>query len=657
MSDDDEDEDEPEEEPEETDSKGKKDQTKKKQKGVFAWLTSAFNQLPREVKWLIAAATGLCLIPPLLKATPGDTEITWKMFSTELLERDDLDHLEVVGSEYVRVFMADNPRRAAYFFNIGDRGSFDLKLAAAQNDLGLRVVDRVPVVYSSEMNTGSGFITLSLFMLTFASGLLIMGQAAKSMNATMMGRILGGQSKLISPEKVKVKFADVAGCDEAKTEIMEFVDFLKNPEKFRKLGARIPKGALLCGPPGTGKTLLAKATAGEAGVPFFSISGSEFVEVYVGVGPSRVRKLFSAARQKAPCIVFIDEIDAIGQKRDSKHNPNMERENTLNQLLVEMDGFRQGSEVIVLAATNRDDTLDPALLRPGRFDRRVSVSLPEIKGRKDILMIHMKNLKLKGDHLEWAKHIAALTPGMSGAELANICNEAALIAARTQEELIDLPHLEAAIERVIAGLEKKSRLLSAVEKRTVAYHEAGHAILGWYLEHADPLLKVSIVPRGQALGYAQLQAKERNLLNQEQILDRVCVSLGGRAAEQLVFGEITSGASDDLSRVTQLAYGCVTRYGFGSEVGHVSFPDESPYAVEKPYSDHTSRMIDLQVRDYVNQAYQRTLQILEENRDALEKVAQLLLQREVISRSDMETLLGKRPWNQTTSYEELSGEA
>lgn len=615
-------------------------------------------QEQKEALYFIGGAFLVFFVASMIDEYYGEKEITWKEFSADILESGVVHHLVVKGDRCVQVFTEARQTHPPFYFSIGDKASFEKKLIEAQNDLGKSVSEYVPVTFLPDNSDDYTMSSLLSRLLLLQAGLLLFRGATKGLGG-FLPMMTKNKAREILPENIKVRFPDVAGCDEAKLEIQEFVDFLKTPQKFKELGARIPKGALLVGPPGTGKTLLAKATAGEAGVPFFSISGSEFIEIFGGVGPARVRSLFRDAQAKAPSIIFIDEIDAIGGKRDHRQirsGGSDERENTLNQLLVEMDGFKPGKDVVVLAATNREDVLDKALLRPGRFDRKVVVGLPEISGRKDILLVHMKNLKLGGDMLEWAKKIATLTPGMSGADLANICNEGALIAARHHSPTIELPHLEQAIERVIAGLEKKTRVLSTAEKKTVAYHEAGHAVIGWFLEHADPLLKVSIVPRGDALGYAQLQLQERNLYLQEQILDKVCMALGGRAAEDLVFGEITNGASDDLSRVTQMVYGCVTKYGFDSEIGHLSFPEMDNFQVEKPYSDHTSRLIDLQVRSYVQNAYQRTLNLLIEKREELEKVAQLLLQREILSRADMEELIGKRPWNQSTSYEEMSGE-
>lgn len=450
--------------------------------------------------------------------------------------------------------------------------------------------------------------------------------------------------------KDKVTFKDVAGCDEAKVEIMEFVDFLKNPKKYADLGAKIPKGALLVGPPGTGKTLLAKATAGEAEVPFLSISGSDFMEMFVGVGPARVRDLFAQARAQAPSIIFIDEVDAIGRARGrgALAGGHDERENTLNQLLVEMDGFATTSGVVVLAGTNRPDILDKALLRPGRFDRTISVDAPDIKGREQIFRVHLKRLALerKGDLAYYAERMAALTPGFAGADIANVCNEAALVAARGGKRSVALSDFESAVDRVIGGLEKKNKVISPLERRTVAFHEAGHAVVGWFLEHAEPLLKVSIVPRGSAaLGFAQYLPNENLLLTKEQLLDRICAALGGRAAEEVMIGRISTGAQNDLEKVTRMAYAQAAVYGMSERIGLVSFPPNQGGGMEgKPYSDETARMIDGEVREMVGAAYERTVSLLKEKRELVEKLALALLDKEVLSLDAVEEILGKRPF-------------
>ena len=454
--------------------------------------------------------------------------------------------------------------------------------------------------------------------------------------------------------KVKITFDNVAGLDEAKEEVREIVEFLKNPSKFTKLGGKIPKGALLVGPPGTGKTLLAKAVAGEAAVPFFSLSGSDFVEMFVGVGAARVRDLFKQAKEKAPCIVFIDEIDAIGRSRGKGQMPgsNDERENTLNSLLVEMDGFATDSGVIILAATNRPDVLDNALLRPGRFDRQISIDKPDIVGREAIFKVHLGPIKMSKD-ID-AKKLAAQTPGFAGAEIANVCNEAALIAARRDKKAVDMQDFQDAIDRVIGGLEKKNKIISPEEKEIVAYHEAGHAVSGWFLEHADPLVKVSIVPRGvAALGYAQYLPKEQFLYQTEQLMDEMCMTLGGRAAEEIIFGKISTGALSDLERVTKVAYSIVTVYGMNDKIGNISFYDskQSDYAFNKPYSDATAKVIDEEVKKIVDEAYDRTKQLLTDKKTELETVAKELLEKEIIFQSDLEDLIGKRPFERQTTYQ------
>jgi AFG3 family protein len=447
--------------------------------------------------------------------------------------------------------------------------------------------------------------------------------------------------------KVSITFADVAGLDEAKVEVMEIVEFLKNPKKYTALGGKIPKGALLVGPPGTGKTLLAKAMAGEAQVPFFSLSGSDFVEMFVGVGASRVRDLFKQAREKAPCIIFIDEIDAIGRARGKNvMMSNDERESTLNQLLVEMDGFGTDTGIIVLAATNRPDVLDTALLRPGRFDRQISIDKPDLKGREAIFKVHLKPIKIS-KKLDIHK-LAEQTPGFAGADIANVCNEAALIAARKGKDAVEMEDFQDAVDRVIGGLEKKNKIISPDEKKIIAYHEAGHAICGWYLEHAYPLLKVTIVPRGTAaLGYAQYTPKEQYLYNTDQLSDQICMTLGGRASEDIFFGKISTGAQNDLQQITRIGYAMVTVYGMNEKVGKVSFYDPTQETTfTKPYSEETSKLIDQEVRLLIDNAYLRTKALLTEKRAEVEKLAEALLEREVLFQSDVEQLIGKRPYEE-----------
>ena len=447
--------------------------------------------------------------------------------------------------------------------------------------------------------------------------------------------------------KVNITFADVAGLDEAKVEVMEIVDFLKNPKKYTNLGGKIPKGALLIGPPGTGKTLLAKAMAGEAQVPFFSLSGSDFVEMFVGVGASRVRDLFKQAREKAPCIIFIDEIDAIGRARGKNiMMSNDERESTLNQLLVEMDGFGTDTGIIVLAATNRPDVLDNALLRPGRFDRQISIDKPDLKGREAIFKVHLKPIKIS-DKVDIHK-LAEQTPGFAGADIANICNEAALIAARKGKQSVEMADFQDAVDRVIGGLEKKNKIILPEEKKIIAFHEAGHAICGWYFEHAYPLLKVTIVPRGTAaLGYAQYTPKEQYLYNIDQLMDQICMTLGGRASEEIFFGKISTGAQNDLQQITKIAYSMVTIYGMNDKVGNVSFYDpQQENAFTKPYSEETSKLIDQEVRKLIDDGYERTKGLLMQKKEQVKILAEALLEREVLFQSDVEALIGKRPFEE-----------
>jgi cell division protease FtsH len=444
---------------------------------------------------------------------------------------------------------------------------------------------------------------------------------------------------------VNITFNDVAGLEGAKIEIKEIVDFLKNPKKYTVLGAKIPKGALLVGPPGTGKTLLAKAVAGEAKVPFFSLSGSDFVEMFVGVGASRVRDLFRQAKEKAPCIIFIDEIDAIGRARGKSpaQGANDERENTLNQLLTEMDGFGTNSGVIILAATNRADILDKALLRPGRFDRQIFVDLPDMHERKEIFLVHLKPLKL--DNTVDVDFLAKQTPGFSGADIANICNEAALIAARKDKKVVDKQDFLDAVDRIIGGLEKKNKIITPHEKRVIAFHEAGHATVSWLVKHASPLVKVTIVPRGRSLGAAWYLPEERQITTKEQIFDEMCAALGGRAAEEIIFGQVSTGALSDLEKITKQAYASIVYYGLNEKIGNVSYYDssgQSEYSFSKPYSEHTAEMIDAEIKNMINEAYFSTKEILMNNKEKLTLLAEKLLEKEVIFRDDLETIFGKR---------------
>ena len=455
-----------------------------------------------------------------------------------------------------------------------------------------------------------------------------------------------------SNSKVNITFADVAGLDEAKEEVMEVVDFLKNPKKYTVLGGKIPKGVLLVGPPGTGKTLLAKAVAGEANAPFFSISGSDFVEMFVGVGASRVRDLFRNAREKAPCIIFIDEIDAIGRARGrgAVQGGNDERENTLNQLLVEMDGFPTDKGVILMAATNRPDILDQALMRPGRFDRQIGIGRPDLKGRAQIFEVHMKNIKVSPEVK--AITLSEMTPGFVGADIANVCNEAALIAARREKTAVDLDDFNYALDKVIGGLEKKNKIISPEEKQIIAYHEAGHAICGWFLEYAHPLVKVTIVPRGlAALGYAQYLPKEQYITRKEKLLDDICMTLGGRAAESVVFNQISTGAQSDLDHITRLSYDMIVNHGFSEKVGNVSYYSMLNDSFNRPFSEQTAYLIDQEVKIMIDDQYKRAKTLLKDKRKELDALASALLEKEVLHRADLEAIIGKRPFIDPTPGE------
>ncbi|KAI8384570.1 peptidase family M41-domain-containing protein [Radiomyces spectabilis] len=612
---------------------------------------------------VLGTAFGTWLMWKMTSPADNAREVTWQGFRTSLLDKGIVDRLTVVNRNRVRVHLRPeagslgvSPQQT-FVFSIGSIESFERKLEEAQNELGIPSNERIPVAYRDE-------ISIFQTALHFAPTLLLIGvlyyitkRGAGGAGGQGIFGIGKSRAKMFNQETdVKVKFKNVAGADEAKEEIMEFVKFLKNPAAYERLGARLPRGAILSGPPGTGKTLLAKATAGEAGVPFLSVSGSEFVEMFVGVGPSRVRDLFATAKKNAPCIIFVDEIDAIGKARGKGGHMggNDERESTLNQLLVEMDGFNSDEHVVVLAGTNRPDVLDPALMRPGRFDRHIAIDRPDIGGRAQIFMVHLKPIKTTEDMERLSRKLAALTPGFSGADIHNVCNEAALIAARHHKDSVTEVDFEQAIERVIAGLEKKSRVLSPEEKKTVAYHEAGHAVAGWYLQYADPLLKVSIIPRGvAALGYAQYLPKDQYLYSTKQLMDRMCMTLGGRVSEQIFFDTITTGAQDDLQKVTKIAYAQVSTYGMNEKVGPLSFHDpNSEQQFQKPFSEQTGTLIDDEVRKLVNGAYTRTVQLLTEKKGDVEKVAKLLLEKEVITREDMENLLGRRPFVEKTVYDE-----
>ncbi|MEO8793860.1 MAG: ATP-dependent zinc metalloprotease FtsH [Daejeonella sp.] len=633
------------------------------------------------IMWLYAAIIiGLFVVQYMFSGNNAKP-ITYQKFENEMLKPRDVEKLVAYKSNdliAVEVYIkkdrlnqskyndlktksnfnisANNPH---YVFTDGSFDGLQAKLKEAEKEIPAE--QRTPLNIESRESPWAGWFMSFILPVLLLIGfwVFIMRRMGGGSGGGAGGQIFNiGKSKATLFDKetqVSITFNDVAGLEEAKQEVMEIVDFLKNPKKYTNLGGKIPKGALLVGAPGTGKTLMAKAVAGEAQVPFFSLSGSDFVEMFVGVGASRVRDLFKQAKDKAPCIIFIDEIDAIGRARGKNNivGGNDERENTLNQLLVEMDGFGTDSGIIILAATNRPDVLDTALLRPGRFDRQISIDKPDLVGREQIFKVHLKPLKL-AEAVD-AKKLSAQTPGFAGAEIANVCNEAALIAARRDKEAVDMHDFQDAIDRVIGGLEKKNKIISPEEKRIVAYHEAGHAIAGWFLEHADPLVKVSIVPRGvAALGYAQYLPKEQFLYTTEQLLDGMCMTLGGRVAEDLVFSKISTGAQNDLERITKLSYAMVTIYGMNAKVGNVSFNDtQGEYQFNKPYSEKTSEMIDIEVRNQIDRAYVRTKELLTEKREGLEKLAQKLLEKEILFQSDLEEILGKRPFDNRTTYDEF----
>jgi len=625
------------------------------------------------IYWVYGIIFALIIGYNLYRSSSGSngTEIKDTDFYT-MLRQGDVDQIKTVGNKkLVRVFV--NPQKldsdAAFFktvfgpdyeavkkikdapqayFPIIKDEVFANKISQFYKDNP--TVKQVPDVPGDEGELfGQIISTLLPILLIALVFIMMMRKVGGGAGAGGPGGIFNiGKSKATLFEKgtrVNINFNDVAGLDEAKVEVMEIVDFLKNPKKYTNLGGKIPKGALLVGPPGTGKTLLAKAVAGEAQVPFFSLSGSDFVEMFVGVGASRVRDLFKQAREKAPCIIFIDEIDAIGRARGKNMMmSNDERENTLNQLLVEMDGFGTDLGIIILAATNRPDVLDSALLRPGRFDRQITIDRPDLVGREAIFKVHLLPIKVS-QTLDTHK-LAEQTPGFAGADIANVCNEAALIAARNGKEAVDMNDFQDAIDRVIGGLEKKNKIILPEEKEIIAYHEAGHAICGWFLEHAYPLLKVTIVPRGTAaLGYAQYTPREQYLYNTDQLLDQICMTLGGRASESIFFGKVSTGASNDLQQVTKMAYSMVTVYGMNDKVGNVSYYDPSQEnTFQKPFSEETGKMIDEEVRKLIQSAFVRTKELLTQRKKEVEILAKELLKREVLFQSDVEALIGKRPY-------------
>ena len=595
-------------------------------------------------------------------------QTNWLKVKNTLLEKGEIEKLEVIrNTGQVNVYLkSDRVEQHAdllargfkngqagphYYFPIGSMEGFERNMEEFAKEHP--EVPEVPIVYGTKYNWMDVFGWLLPILLIMGIWIFFFRRMNRGMGGPGGGGIFNvgkSKAKLFDKESnIKVTFKDVAGLAEAKQEVEEIVSFLKNPDKYTKLGGKIPKGALLVGPPGTGKTLMAKAMAGEANVPFFSMSGSDFVEMFVGVGASRVRDLFQQAKAKAPCIVFIDEIDAIGRARGK--NPNMgandERENTLNQLLTEMDGFETNSGVIILAATNRADILDSALLRAGRFDRQINVDLPELKDREEIFRVHLKPLKL-GDDIDYG-FLAKQTPGFSGADIANVANEAALIAARKDKDRVEKQDFLDAIDRIVGGLENRSKVIKPSEKRNIAYHEAGHATVSWLLKYAHPLLKVTIVPRGKALGAAWYLPRERQITTKEELLDQMCSLLGGRAAEELVFGQISTGAQNDLERATKQAYAMVSIFGMSEKVGMLSYYDstgQSDFSFTKPYSEKTAELIDAEVKDMVTTAYERAKELLAEHAEQHRQVAELLIEKEVIFSDDLERILGKRPWDE-----------
>ncbi|MCY1632901.1 ATP-dependent zinc metalloprotease FtsH [Marinifilum sp. D737] len=613
----------------------------------------------------------------LLDLGQSPKETSWQKVKNEMIRNQDVDRIVVIRNllevnvylreasldKYPDLFESsfDSPSKSGphYTFPIGSIEQFAGQLEKAQERIS--EYDRVEPEYTTQENPFGDFI---MWILPFALIIGIWFYVFRRMSRGAGGGGGGGNIFNVGKSKAKVfdkesninvNFNDVAGLAEAKQEVEEIVEFLKHPQRYTKLGGKIPKGALLVGPPGTGKTLLAKAVAGEANVPFFSMSGSDFVEMFVGVGASRVRDLFKQAKEKAPCIVFIDEIDAIGRARGK--NPNMgsndERENTLNQLLTEMDGFDTNSGVIILAATNRADILDRALMRAGRFDRQIHVELPDLNERREIFNVHLKPLKL--DPKIDQEFLAKQTPGFSGADIANVCNEAALIAARKKKDIIEKQDFLDAIDRIIGGLEKKNKIISLEEKKTIAYHEAGHATISWLLEHAHPLVKVTIVPRGKALGAAWYLPEERSITTKEQMLDEMCSTLGGRAAEEITFGKVSTGAQNDLEKVTKQAIAMVSIFGMSDKVGNVSYYDssgQSDYSFSKPYSEKTAELIDQEVKTLIENSYERAKQVLRNNEEGHNKLAELLLEREVIFSEDLEEIFGKRNFGKEQEAEE-----
>ena len=579
------------------------------------------------------------------------------LYTAEAIERS-----EVPAATPSQGFASEDPALAARRFTTTKPQDHDLTGFLTAHNEAVRAGEasqRVTFTAETQENWFGGLLAwvFPLALLVFLWIFLLRRMGGPGQQVLNIGKSKASLFDAVDGQQLT--FKDVAGLDEAKAEVEEVVDFLKNPKKFTKLGGKLPKGVLLVGPPGTGKTLLAKAVAGEAGVPFFSLSGSDFVEMFVGVGAARVRDLFKQAKEKAPCIIFIDEIDAIGRSRGKGMimGGNDERENTLNQLLVEMDGFNTDKGVIIVAATNRPDVLDTALLRPGRFDRQILIDRPDRRERAQIFKVHTRVLTL-GDDVDM-QGLANMTPGFAGAEIANVCNEAALLAAREDKDAIYMTDFEAAIDRVIGGLEKKNKLISPEEKKIVAYHEAGHAIIGWFLEHTDPVIKVSIVPRGlAALGFAQMLPDERYINTRDAFLDRMTMAIGGRVAEEIIFGHLSTGAQNDLERITKMAYGMIVHYGMSDAVGHVSFDldNQNGATFYKPFSEKTSELIDAEAKRIINEVHRRAHELLTEKADKLEELAQALLQKEVLNEQDLTDVLGERPYKRTAHDAPINAE-
>ncbi|PLB33417.1 ATP-dependent metallopeptidase FtsH/Yme1/Tma family protein [Aspergillus candidus] len=647
----------------------KEQQQRKKEQGEGGAKQPNFKTLEFRMDPATFLVTALLTYYTYKSIFPGTTgkEITWQEFRANFFDRGLVEKLTVVNDSLVRVDVhrdallrtyPDSPAAQPnfnYYFSIGSVDTFERRLDEAQDELHIPSSERIPVSYVEETSWGPVIMSLAPTALMIGSFLFFARRSGGGGGGGLFGIGKSRAKRFNHETDIKTKFADVAGMDEAKVEIMEFVSFLQNPQKFERLGAKIPRGAILSGPPGTGKTLLAKATAGESGVPFFSVSGSEFVEMFVGVGPSRVRDLFANARKNTPCIIFIDEIDAIGKSRAKQAygGGNDERESTLNQILTEMDGFNTSEQVVVLAGTNRADVLDKALMRPGRFDRHITIDRPTMDGRKQIFRVHLKKIVTDEDMDYLTGRLSALTPGFAGADIANCCNEAALVAARHNADRVTMQHFEQAIERVIGGLEKKSVVLSPEEKRTVAYHEAGHAVCGWYFRWADPLLKVSIIPRGQgALGYAQYlpAGGDTYLMSVNQMMDRMAMTLGGRVSEELHFDSVTSGASDDFNKVTRLATAMVTKFGMSPKLRYIYYEEDPSQQMHKPFSDDTARDIDTEVQRIVDEAHKQCLNLLTEKKKEVGIIAEELLAKEVLSRDDMIRLLGPREWPESGEF-------